>query len=274
MLDWFKWNGVVSTSEPYGIHALTMPNVIGPAERTSSVEIPGRTGNLTISQGDHVYSNIDIAVSCIVDDPEMIALQQYDYGMRRLSKIVEFLRGRGTVSFPNRLGGYYKGRIANQISFERYLRDNPHRTFSVQWNCEPYFYLGDPTNPTTIFLSSGSNSITNPGNIESRPRIDISFNTQSPSGTDNTVDFAFNSDGVTTFTVTIPAGIKHFIIDSDDLIVYSTNSGSDEKTLRGVFSSGDWPEFSPGSNSVKVTPSSALSSGMIIAVTPRWRVIG
>ena len=44
-------------------------------------------------------------------------------------------KGAGKVKISNRSDGYYKARVANQISFDKVLRGYDLRTFSIQLSC-------------------------------------------------------------------------------------------------------------------------------------------
>ena len=124
--DWFSWNGVKCTE--YGIHVLEQPPPTIPLERVSYTSVPGRPGSLTILEGEAVYDDMVLAVQCLLADPAQIPA------------IAAWLRGSGKVAFANRQGGFYYARVANQISFEKILRGNPHRSFTVNFRCKPFWY--------------------------------------------------------------------------------------------------------------------------------------
>ena len=93
MNDWFEWNGVRCTE--YGIHVTEMPPLTVPAERVSHTTVPGRPGSLTSLEGDDVYDDMLLSVTCVLDDPA------------RIPVIAAWLKGSGTVTFANRQGGFY-----------------------------------------------------------------------------------------------------------------------------------------------------------------------
>lgn len=156
MNDWFEWNGVRCTQ--YGIHVLEQPPITIPSERATFTNVPGRSGSLTTLEGDDVYDDLLLTATCFISDPS------------RIPEIVAWLRGSGTVTFANRQGGFYHARIVNQISFEKILRGNPHRSFAVNFRCKPFFYLKD-VQPIT--LTTSGTFITNPGSVSSEPVITI-----------------------------------------------------------------------------------------------------
>ena len=156
MMDWFEWNGVRCTQ--YGIHVLEQPPVTIPSERVAFTDVPGRSGSLTQLEGDDVYDDMVLTVTCLIADPS------------RIPEIVAWLRGSGTVTCANRQGGFSHARVVNQIPFEKILRGNPHRSFAINFRCKPFWYLSD-VEPIT--LTTSGTFITNPGSMASEPLITV-----------------------------------------------------------------------------------------------------
>lgn len=156
MLDWFEWNGVRCTE--YGVHVKELPPITLAAERASFTNVPGRSGSLTTLEGDDVYDDLILPVICVLDDPT------------KISAMATWLRGGGKISFANRPGGFYYGRVINQIPFEKILRGNPHREFTVNFRCKPFWYE-EAVQPIT--LTSSGTFINNPGNVFSEPVITV-----------------------------------------------------------------------------------------------------
>ena len=119
---------------------------------------PGRPGSLTTLEGDDVYEDVTLTAKCMVADPDVIPV------------LAGWLKGGGTVTFANREGGFYYARIVNQIPFEKILRGNPHRAFSVNFRCKPFWYE-NPGEPIT--LTAASNVLVNPGSAYSEPVIAV-----------------------------------------------------------------------------------------------------
>lgn len=156
MTDWFEWNGRKCTE--LGIHVEEQPPITLPAERATFTNIPGRSGSLTVLEGDDVYDDLQLSCKCFIASTE------------HLNEIAAWLRGGGTVTFANRPGGFYYARITNQIPFEKILRGNPHLSFSVNFRCKPYFYLDDGED---ITVTSTGTFLTNPGAFASEPVITV-----------------------------------------------------------------------------------------------------
>lgn len=129
-----------------------------PAERATFVNIPGRSGSLTVVEGEDVFDDLVLPATCIVRD------------MARLNEISAWLKGSGKVVFANRPEGYYEARIVNQIPFEKILRGNPYREFVVNFRCKPFLNL---TNTAEIAVTQSTTVITNPGSIASEPVITV-----------------------------------------------------------------------------------------------------
>lgn len=156
MNDWFEWNGVKCTE--YGIHVSEHPVLTIPNERVTFTDVPGRSGSLTMLEGDMVYDDMVLSCTCFIADPA------------RIPEIAAWLRGSGMVTFANRQGGFYYAHVTNQIPFEKILRGNPHRSFAVTFRCKPFFYL-NRMEPITI-TTSGS-FVTNPGTVPAEPVITV-----------------------------------------------------------------------------------------------------
>ena len=156
MNDWFEWNGVKCTD--YGIHVSEHPPITIPNERATFTAVPGRAGTLTTLEGDDVYDDMILSATCFIDDPAKIPV------------IAAWLRGSGTVTFANRQGGFYYARVTNQISFEKILRGNPHRSFVVNFRCQPFFYHADNT---PILVELPGTFIPGQGSVFAEPILEI-----------------------------------------------------------------------------------------------------
>ena len=156
MKDWFSWNGKKCTE--YGIHITEQPSVIRPSERATFTNVPGRSGSLTTLEADDVYDDFILPVECAVSD------------LSRMTEIGGWLKGAGTLELAERPGGFYYARVVNQIEFAKVLRNHPHRTFTVNFRCQPFWYLKDAQN---ITLTVSESTVTNPGNISSEPVITV-----------------------------------------------------------------------------------------------------
>ena len=248
MNDWFEWNGVKCTD--YGMHVLTPPSIIVAKERVEDIQIPGKSGTLTRREGNLIYDNKNLSATCIIDDI-------YDEdGNDIIAKIAGWLRGNGEVKFWNRPEGIFKARIANQIPFDKILRNHPHRLFNVEFQCDPYLYLwqGD-----LGFEVTSTWSIQNLGNVPSAPLLKTRGNGE------GTIMI-----GNQTMLLDIPNDVGELIIDCDAKIAYSGTPGDPNNPLilRGNCITGEWLEIPEGNSMMTI-------SGDLVSVTvfPRWRCV-
>ena len=230
--DWFEWNGVKCTAK--GIHVLEQPPITVPAERVTYTNVPDRPGSMTTLEGEDVYDDMILTAQCIVADPTQIPV------------IAGWLKGSGTVTFANRPGGFYYARVTNQIPFEKILRGNPHRRFSVNFRCKPFWYQAGVQNVT---ISTSGSTITNPGTVYSEPVITV------------------NGSG----DITLMVGTK--IIELTGI----TSSITIDSVLQEAYSgtsdmnahmSGEFPVLKPGMN--EIGWSGNVTS---VVVQPNWRYL-
>ena len=229
MMDWFEWNGVRCTQ--YGIHVLEQPPVTIPSERVAFTDVPGRSGSLTQLEGDDVYDDMVLTVTCLIADPS------------RIPEIVAWLRGSGTVTFANRQGGFYHARVVNQIPFEKILRGNPHRSFAINFRCKPFWYLSD-VEPIT--LTTSGTFITNPGSMASEPLITVYGSGE----------------------ITLMVGMTITELEITDKITLDTPlmEAYNSSTSMNSCMSGDFPQLLPGKNAVSWSGNVSK-----VEIQPNWR---
>lgn len=251
-IDWFEWNGVKCTQ--YGMHVLGQPSVISAAERVSNEEIPGRSGTLTLLEGDDIFDDVTLAATCIIDDPYETVDGE---SVSRIAKITGWLRGNGTIKFANRQEGYYRGRMSSQISFDKIVSGNPHLAFQVQFRCQPFFYLDSGDAPVSI--SGTTQQFSNPGNTPSLPVIKLT-------GTGEGTIMA----GGSTMLINSFEDVDYIMLDCEAKIAYTGAPGdpSDPLKLLGTRVTGEWLTIPTGTSFFTMT--GGITSATI---TPRWRCV-
>ena len=232
MNDWFEWNGVRCTQ--YGIHVSTQPDITMPSERAVFTDVPGRSGSLTMLEDQDVYDDMVLAADCFISDPS------------RIAEIAGYLKGSGKVTFANRQGGFYYARVTNQIPFAKILRGNPHRSFTVNFRCKPFFYLNDSQEQT---ITASSSIMTNPGTVYSKPTITV------------------NGTGEITLMINMQ------IIELSDIATSIVIDSELEEAYLGSTSmnecmSGEFPRLQPGLNAISWT--GEVNS---VVVQPNWRTL-
>lgn len=251
-IDWFRWNGVKCTE--YGMHVLEQPTLLRPKERMEFETVPGRSGSLTLTEGDDIFDDLQLTCKCVIDD---------SYGVEdgasfdRLARISAWLRGSGEVVFANRPEGFYKARISNQLRFETVLRGHPHRAFSVEFRCQPFFYQTSGLSP--ISVGSDPVLVTNTGNIASLPLIKLT-------GTGEGTLMIGNG----TMLVNSFENIDYLMLDCEAKVAYKGAAGSatDPLVLLGSRVTGEWLTIPTGQSFITLVGGVTSAS-----VVPRWRSI-
>lgn len=157
MADWFEFKDVHSAS--LGVFMKTAAMLSIPKERATFEPIPGRSGTLTILEGENVFDDLLQSVSCRVSD------------LSTLDQIGAWLRGSGALVLGDMPDRYYKARCVNQIDLSKIIRSIGMREFNVVFRCSPHRYAY-PEPPVQTFTTSPG-SINNPGTADAIPLITI-----------------------------------------------------------------------------------------------------
>ncbi len=230
--DYFIWNGVDCRN--YGIHVSEQPPITIPQERSTQTTVPGRPGSLTTLEGKDVYDDLVLTAECFISDPTQIPA------------IAGWLKGSGTVTFANRLGGHYNARIANQIPFEKVLKGNPHCTFAINFRCYPFWYQDGVS---SITITASGSTITNPESVYAEPIITV-----------------YGSGTITLMVGTTIVELENISGSiTVDSVVQEAYKG---QTLMNDHMSGDFPILRPGMNAI-----SWSGSVTRVVIQPNWRYL-
>lgn len=232
MADWFTWNGVKCTD--YGIHVLTHPAISRPKERVTTQTVPGRSGTMTILEGDCVYDEIIATCECVAPNPASIPA------------FSAWLHGSGVVMFGNRPTGYYHARVHNQIDFETVVRGRPHRKFTVNFRCQPFLYL---LNMSDIVLTSPG-PVVNQGTMFAEPIIIV----EGSGDIDLTVgEVALGIAGLaSSITIDVPQRLAYH----------------EGINLTGSLTGNEWPTLPVGASDI-----TWIGNVTRITITPNWRTL-
>ena len=232
MIHYFIWKNVDSR-----VMFIRVPNrvpVIRPEERVEHVTIPGRPGELTITEGDDIYQSYIQTVAVTV------------VGHTHVRDAEAWLRGEGFVIFDTQPDLKQKARIIGAVTFEKHSRNLDLWHADVQFYCEPVKRLA--TDPAVIELDTSGSTVTNPGELTAKPKIAIT-----------------GSGAVTVSaggrTLTIPECVDGWVIDSENEWILQNG------IPRIGACSGEFPVLAPGDNTVLFTGATGLT------VTPEWRFI-
>jgi len=217
--SFFIWKNADCRS--MGITLPAPPQIIRGEERVSHVTIPGRAGELTLTEGDNIYQSYI----------QTVTIQ--GRGAYRMREILNWLKGDGYVTFGGEPDRRQKARVIGAVSMNRHSKNTDWWTGEVQFYCEP---LKELLNPTTTEITSSGSTVVNAGDVKSRPKI-----TATASGTSMTI-----TKGGKTLTITGLTSSSQYIIDCEAGMV--TNAAGTENLTAN--STGEFPVLDAGSNAI------------------------
>ena len=217
--SYFIWKNADCRSK--GVTIAAPAQIIRGEERVSHVTIPGRAGELTLTEGDDIYQSYI----------QTVTIQMR--GGQRVREILEWLKGSGYITFSGEPDRRQKARVIGAVSLNRHSRNSDYWTGEVQFYCEP---LKELLNQSTAEITSSGSTVANAGDVKSRPKI-----IATASGTIMTI----TANGKT-LTITGMTSNNQYIIDCEAGIV--TNAAGDENLTAN--SSGNFPELLTGANTV------------------------
>jgi len=227
--SFFIWNGVDCRS--MGIYLSSAAPIVRPEERVVHHEIPGRSGDLTTTEGieqEPIYNSYIQTVTIHVK------------GAMNVRRVYEWLRGSGYVTFSGEPDRRQQARIIGAISLQKASRNLDTWVGQVQFYCQPLKELiGEPKQTLT-----GTGMAVNLGSVPAKPRWKIV-----PNAAEVTLQVA-RAWGSSTSMERIHIGGttsgEALIIDSDTQMV------TDEFGVTNwtIHSSGDFPILMPGANVV------------------------
>ena len=192
--------------------------IIRPEERAEHVQIPGRSGDLTLTEGENIFNSYIQTATIKVK------------GGFRVRKIYDWLRGSGYVTFSGEPDRRQKARVIGAITLNKHSHNLDWWVGEVQFYCQP---LKQKLSESVITLSA-SGTVTNAGDVASYPRI---LATASAS----TMSISVNGK---TIEITGLTSSNSYYIDSDIMDVLT----ADETTILTANSSGPFPVLEVGDN--------------------------
>ncbi|MGO5076124.1 distal tail protein Dit [Clostridium sporogenes] len=209
MEDGFIWKGIHSSEK--GLRIISLPDITTPEQRVEKVVVPGRSGDLTLTDNDYEGE---------------VKPVEFDYFNNNFDDIKTWLSGTGEVIFSNEPDRYYKARIINKIALNQVLKK--FHSGIVQFDCQPFGYS---RNDSSIIKITETKEINNPGTMQSTPVITIY-------GYGN-IDLNINDNIINLTNVS-----NHIIIDSEIMDCYRDGQ------LMNNYMRGDFPIFKPGINKI------------------------
>lgn len=232
MKYWFEWNGVKSTTK--GIKLQEMPQIIRPEERIEHVTIPGRAGEVTLTEGDDIYNSYIQTIHMAIDSAANVAAAE------------KWLRGSGYLTLCSEPSRKQLARVINSVEFRKHSKNSSWWEADVQFYCEP---LKEDTTSVPVDVTSSGATVNNPGDVVSRPLITVIG-----SGT-----VTITIGGKTIAITDLTSGWK---VDSDLQWILD---GTTPK--QGVYT-GSFPVFNPGNNTVAFTGNITK-----LTIDGRWRYL-
>ena len=217
--SYFIWKNADCRSK--GVTLAAPAQIVRGEERVSHVTIPGRAGELTLTEGDDIYQSYI----------QTVTIQMR--GGYRVREILDWLKGPGYITFSGEPDRRQKARVIGAVSMNRHSRNSDYWTGEVQFYCEP---LKELLNPATTEITSSGSTVANAGDVKSRPKI-----TATASSTSMTI----TANGKT-LTITGVTSGNQYIIDCEAGMV--TNAAGTENLTAN--SSGNFPELLEGGNAI------------------------
>ena len=195
--------------------------IIRPEERVQHIQIPGRSGDMTLLEGQDIYNSY-------IQTGTIMA-----HGSARMGDIYDWLRGSDYVTFSGEPDKKQAARIIGAITLNRHSFNLDWWEGEVQFYCQPLKVL--LTDPVITVTSSGTD-VMNRGDVIAKPLFKVTANSTS----------AVVASGGNSLTVTGLTSGNVYYIDSDAQEVYN----ADRSAILTKDSTGNFPTFNRGVNSV------------------------
>ena len=219
--SFFIWNGKDCRS--MGIILRGPAPIVRPEERVKHVEIPGRSGDVTETEGEGIYNSYIQTVSMSVR------------GGFRVREVYQWLRGSGYVTFSGEPDKKQQARVIGAITLNRISRNLDNWAGEVQFYCQP---LKELLQEDKVTVTSSGTSVTNSGDVRCKPMWKVTVAT-------GQTGITLTAGGKTIALTGLTAEAVYWI-DSDTMEVWN----ADKSALMTVNSTGDFPVLEPGANTV------------------------
>ena len=222
--SFFIWNGVDCRS--MGVRLRSPLPIIRPEERVKHKQIPGRSGDLTETEGDDVYNSYIHTASISVT------------GWQNVRKVYDWLRGSGYLTTSSEPDRRQPARIIGAVTLDKVSKNLDIWAGEAQFYCQPLKELLIPEKTIT----NTPVSVQNRGNVIEKPLFKVS--TMRPEGF--TLSVTHTEGSSTTYeAITVASGDIPIYIDSETMEVYNSLRQS-----RMSVASGTFPVLRPGANTV------------------------
>ena len=215
----FVWNGKDCRS--MGVTLRNPVPIVRPEERVQHVEIPGRSGDLTFTEGENIYNSYIQTAEITVK------------GGFRVREVYRWLRGSGYVTFHGEPDRRQKARIIGAVTLNRISRNMDKWAGEIQFYCQP---LKELLQAKTDEITSSGTAIFNGGDVTEKPKIKMTA-----SGTSAVISIGGNTILMTGLT----SGVN-YVLDSEVQEMITLTGGTSVTNL----TVGDFPIIPVGSQTV------------------------
>ena len=198
--------------------------IVRPEERVNHVQIPGRSGDLTETEGEGVFNSYIQTASIMV------------HGGFRVREVYNWLRGAGYVTFSGEPDRKQPARIIGAVTLNKHSYNLDWWVGEVQFYCQP---LKELLQESTVTVTTTGSTVRNNGDVEAFPLFKVT-----PSST--SVSLTMNGK---TLTVTGTTSGTAIWIDSSAMEVLN----ADRNAILTQNSSGEFPTLAPGTNTLTFT---------------------
>lgn len=152
--SYFVWKGIDCRS--LGVKLAAPVPIVRPEERVQHIEIPGRSGDLTLIEGEGIYNSYIQTASILVR------------GGMRIREIYDWLRGSGYVTFSGEPDRKQAARIIGAVTLEKQARNLDWYAGEVQFYCQP---LKELLSDDPVTITSSGATVYNRGATNAWPKI-------------------------------------------------------------------------------------------------------
>lgn len=226
MQSYFIWNGIDSRS--MGIRMRHAAPLIRPEERVQHVVIPGLSGDLTETEGEHIYNSYIQTISFSVQDGTQV------------HSVFRWLRGSGYITFSGEPDREQPARVIGAVPLDKVSRNLDIWAGQAQFYCQPLKQRIYDIAETLTAVGT----IRNSGDVACKPII-----VATPTSGASTMTITVNGK---TLTLTQVDGVRRIDCLAQEI------SNANRTVLETVHSGGPFPVLEQGSNAISGTGWSKL----------------
>ncbi len=231
--SFFIWNGTDCRAK--GIVMRGPAAIIRPEERITHKQIPGRSGDLTETEGENIYNSYIQTASISVR------------GGFRVREVFRWLRGAGYVTFSGEPDKKQAARVIGAVTLNKHSRNLDYWEGEVQFYCQP---LKELLSDGKITVSSSNSTVRNNGDVICHPMYKIT-------ASGNSLLLTVSGEGTpdeNSLAVTGLASGNVIWVDSETMEVWDAA----KENLLTADSAGNFPVMAQGSNTIGGTGWSAV----------------